>query len=287
MTDIIPSIEDALHQAQSQLAVVTTTAHLEAEILLAHALDTNRTWLRTWPERIPAPEQYAHFRQLLARRSRGEPIAYLTGRRAFWDIELQVTPDTLIPRPETEHLVEQALERIPSDAAWHIADLGTGSGAIALAIARERPRCRITATDISPAALDVARDNANRLRIANVHFFTGHWFHPLAGENFEMVLANPPYVHPEDPHLKQGGLRFEPTSALTSYPDGLTDLQTIANTARRHLLPPGWLLMEHGHDQGPAARVLLGSLGYRAVADTKDLAHNARIVLGKWEGHTK
>lgn len=287
MTHTVLNIEDALRQAQLQLAAVTTTARLEAEILLAHTLDTSRTWLRTWPERHLAPEQYAHFQQRLKRRGNGEPIAYIIDRRAFWDMELRVTPDTLIPRPETEHLVELALEHIPQNAVWHIADLGTGSGAIALAIARERPRCRLTATDISPAALNVARNNATRLGIANIRFFTGHWLRPLAGENFDMVLANPPYVHPDDPHLKQGDLRFEPTTALVSTPDGLTDLQAIANTARQHLRTPGWLLMEHGHDQGPAVQTLLNTLGYRTIRGEKDLACNARIVVGRWENCIK
>lgn len=279
-----PSIHSALQNAQKTLREVSDTARIDAEILLAHVLDCTRTYLRTWPEHALTIEQHEQFLKLLARRLAGEPIAHLTGKRDFWDMTLRVTTDTLIPRPETETLVELALAKIPPDASWRIADLGTGSGAIALAIARERPQCQITATDISPAALEVARDNAARLKIQNIRFALGRWLEPLAGEQFEMIVSNPPYIHPTDPHLHQGDLRFEPRTALQSGPDGLSDIRTICTEARQHLRPPGWLLLEHGYDQGNAVPSILRELGYQQIQMTRDMAQNDRVSLGAWAG---
>jgi len=276
------SLKNILLDAEVQLRNAGLDEHpqLDAEILLAHALGQTRTFLRTWPERIPEPAQTTQFRTLLARRCQGEPVAYLTGKRDFWDMALTVSSHTLIPRPETETLVELALEKIPSDATWRIADLGTGSGAVALAIARERPRCQIIATDISPAALDVARSNAVRLNINNVGFAEGSWCEPLTSEPFDVIVSNPPYVHPDDPHLQQGDLRFEPLTALQSGPDGLADIRIICTEARQHLCSPGWLLLEHGYDQGTAVPAILRELGYQQVKTGKDLAQNERVSLG-------
>ncbi|NOX76980.1 MAG: peptide chain release factor N(5)-glutamine methyltransferase [Gammaproteobacteria bacterium] len=278
-----PTIQQALQHAQQTLAASSESSRLDSEILLALVCEKNRTYLRTWPERNLSPEQQTHFQQLIARRARGEPIAYLTGSRAFWDMELRVTPDTLIPRPETERLVELALERIPTDAAWRIADLGTGSGAIALAIARERPRCRVLATDVSIAALAVARDNAQRLDIPNIDFAEGPWCAPLGQPPFQLIVSNPPYVHPADPHLARGDLRFEPSNALQSQPDGLSDLRHIAREAHAHLTSPGWLLLEHGYDQGTAVQALLSTQGYQHICTENDLSGNQRVSVGKWE----
>jgi len=277
------SIQQALQQARNDLAAHSESPGLDGEILLALACDTTRSYLRTWPERTLTPAQQSHFQQLLARRAKGEPIAYITGTRDFWDMELQVSPDTLIPRPETERLVELALERIPVDAHWDIADLGTGSGAIALALARERPGCRVIATDISDAALQVARDNAERLGVGNVEFRHGPWLAPLADERLPLIVSNPPYVHPDDPHLTRGDLRFEPPAALGSAPDGLNDIREIARQARAHLTPGGWLMLEHGYDQGEPVRALLSALGFQAVHTENDLAGNPRVSAGKWE----
>lgn len=280
------SIVNALRDAQQQLCAAESAtlddARLDAEILLGNALQQNRTYLRTWPERELSTEQTEKFQTLLNRRCAGEPIAYITGERDFWDMTLRVSPDTLIPRPETETLVEQALERIPPDARWQIADLGTGSGAIALTIARERPTCQIIATDISPAALTIARENAVRYAIKNIRFVEGSWLEPLTDEHFEMIVSNPPYVHPDDPHLQQGDLRFEPLSALHSTPDGLTDIRSICDTARQHLKPGGWLLLEHGFDQGPAAQACFTERAYQQVKTVEDLAGNPRVSLGQW-----
>jgi release factor glutamine methyltransferase len=283
---MVARIDDALREAQQALGHATDDpriARLDAEILLAHVLDCSRTHLRTWPEREVAADAHARFQQLVARRAAGEPVAYLTGSREFWDMTLRVTPDTLIPRPETERLVELALERIPADAQWRIADLGTGSGAIALALARERPRAHVVATDVSPSALEVARDNAARLKVTNIEFRLGRWCEPLAGERFQLIASNPPYVHPADPHLAQGDLRFEPPTALASSPDGLADIRIIIEGARAYLHPGGWLLLEHGYDQGRAVEALLRAEGYHAVEVVTDLGRRERVGIGRWE----
>ena len=279
-TSIANLLQDALRQLTT---TETDEPRLEAEILLGHALQQNRTFLRTWPEREPNNEQLEKFQRLISRRCAGEPIAYIIGERDFWDMTLRVSPDTLIPRPDTETLVEQALERIPPDAHWQIADLGTGTGAIALAIARERPNCQLIATDISSAALAIARENAERNNVLNIRFAEGTWLAPLASELFEMIVSNPPYVHPDDPHLQQGDLRFEPLSALHSTPDGLTDIRLICDTARLHLKPNGWLLLEHGYDQGPAVKVCLGELNYQQIQTITDLGGNPRVSLAQWQ----
>jgi len=271
-------IEEALREAQQVLD------RIDAEILLAHVLDCSRTHLRTWPEREVSPEPLSNFQQLVVRRAAGEPIAYLTGTREFWDMTLRVTPDTLIPRPETERLVELALERIPANTAWRIADLGAGSGAIALALARERPKSHVIATDVSPAALAVARDNAARLNVTNIEFRLGRWFAPLEGERFHLIASNPPYVHPADLHLAEGDLRFEPPTALASSPDGLADIREIITGAHDHLHPGGWLLLEHGYDQGRAVETLLREEGYQAVEVVTDLGHRERVGIGRWGG---
>lgn len=276
-----PTIENLLQLALQQLVGTDDNPRLEAEILLAHVLDRPRTWLRAWPQHAPTAMQCARFKTLLTRRIAGEPIAYLTGERDFWDMTLRVTPDTLIPRPETELLVELALERIPADADWRIADLGTGSGAIALALARERPACHLIATDISRAALAVARGNAERLGIANIEFRHGSWLTPLSDERFQLIASNPPYIHPDDPHLRRGDLRFEPAGALGAAPDGLADIRTIAREAADHLPPGGWLLLEHGYDQGAAVRGILANQGYREPTTVTDLGGHERVSLGR------
>lgn len=282
MVSQLISIRSALQDAQQKLKEISDSEQLDAEVLLAFSLERDRTYLRTWPEKALTTEQQQHFQQLVKRRMKSEPVAYITGQREFWDMTLRVTADTLIPRPETELLVEKALEKIPVDAQWRIADLGTGSGAIALAIARERPGCQITATDSSATALAVAQDNAQRLNISNVQFIEGHWFQPIENEQFEMIVSNPPYVHPADPHLQKGDLPFEPADALQSIPDGMKDIRIISNAARGHLSPPGWLILEHGYNQGSAVEQRLSELGYKEVTVVNDLSHNARICIGKW-----
>ncbi|MCP4041969.1 MAG: peptide chain release factor N(5)-glutamine methyltransferase, partial [Gammaproteobacteria bacterium] len=240
------SLHQALTTAAAQLGPTGDSSRLEADLLLAHTLDRPRLHLYAQSEQILEPEQLHQFRNLVERRSAGEPIAHLLGRREFWSLELRISPDTLIPRPETERLVEQALTLIPPDSAWEIADLGTGSGAIALAIASERPRCRLVATDISAPALEMARSNAKQLNLGNISFLRGDWYAPLGNRRFRMILSNPPYIPATDPHLKQGDLRFEPSLALESGTDGLSAIRAISTTAREHLTAPGFLMLEHG-----------------------------------------
>jgi len=276
------TIQQALAAAVQQLTEQPDTARLDAELLLAHVLHKTRTWLHTWPEQPLSVQQLADFQQLVSRRVEGEPIAHLVGRQDFWSLTLQVSADTLIPRPETERLVELALARIPPQAQWRIADLGTGTGAIALALAKERPQSLIIATDQSAAALTVARDNARTNQLANIQFRQGDWFEALQDETgFELIVSNPPYIKETDPHLQQGDVRFEPAGALKAGPAGLDDLQHIIQGALAHLVPGGWLLLEHGYDQGDAVLQLLKQAGYEQVTDYRDLAGQPRVAEGR------
>jgi len=271
-----------LHAAAADASAATADeawadARRDAERLLQHALGVERAWLFAHDDEMPDTERAAAFNRLVARRASGEPSAYLTGRREFHSLDLAVTRDVLIPRAETELLVEIALDRLPDDEVVHVADLGTGSGAIALALARARPHARVLATDTSEAALTVARANANALGIRNVAFARGSWCAPLAERGFQLIVSNPPYIAAADPHLARGDLRFEPPSALASGADGLDAIRTIVREARRHLKAQGWLLFEHGHDQGHAARELLEAAGYREIFSATDLEGRERV----------
>jgi release factor glutamine methyltransferase len=270
------NVRDLLAMASPRLG----GERLEAELLLAHALGVSRARLYAWPEHEPDAGERAAFERLVAARERGEPIAYLTGRREFWSLDLAVTRDVLIPRHETELLVELALERIPRDRAFRVADLGTGSGAIALAIARERPLARVTATDASAAALDIARGNAARLGIDNVAFAVSDWFAAIGGARFEIIVSNPPYIASGDAHLAEGDLCFEPASALASGPDGLDAIRRIVADAPAHLADSGALLLEHGFDQAPCVRALLDAAGFDEVASIRDAGGHERVTLG-------
>jgi release factor glutamine methyltransferase len=263
-------------------AARTLGERLEAELLLVHVLGKPRSWLVAHADDVLDDAQVTAFEALVQRRHRGEPVAYITGRRGFWSLELEVTPVTLIPRPETELLVELALQRLPT--AGRIVDLGTGSGAIALAIARERPQARVMATDASRDALAVALRNAARLGLTHVGFLHGDWFAPLAGERFNLIVSNPPYIEADDPHLGQGDLRFEPASALASGADGLDDIRRIVEGARTHLEPGGWLMMEHGWNQGDAVRSSLSTAGYHNVFTAQDLEQRDRVSGAIWPG---
>lgn len=275
------TISAALAWAVALLSPVHASARLDAEVLLSHVLGRPRGHLWSWPDRPLAAQSAQEFRRLVAERRRGVPVAYLTGHREFWSLDLQVSPATLIPRPETEHLVELALALMPQDADWTIADLGTGCGAIALSIAAERPRCRLLGTDRSPAALAVARANAERLDIRNVAWLLGSWLAPLAPHSLDMVLVNPPYVAADDPHLRHGDAAFEPRSALVAGEAGLVELRAIAAYAPRCLRSGGWLLLEHGYDQGPAVEALLRDQGYTEVRDETDFAGHGRVARGQ------
>lgn len=268
-------IGELLAQARRQIPGV------DAELILAHVLGKSRGWLFAHADAEVSDQARAAFHALLQRRMAGEPVAYLTGRQGFWTLDLEVGPATLIPRPETERLVELALERIPLDAAMHVADLGTGSGAIALAIARERPQARVIATDASAAALELARRNAIRHGLAAIEFRCGDWLAPLGRERFGLIASNPPYIADGDPHLAEGDLRFEPPSALSSGPDGLAAIRSLINGAPAHLDAGGWLLLEHGWDQGEALRALLDAQGFVEIGTERDLEGRERVTVGR------
>jgi release factor glutamine methyltransferase len=259
-------------------------ARIDAEVLLAHALERGRAYLYAHPERVLGAEGAARLAPIVARRARGEPVAYLVGRREFWSLDLAVSRHTLIPRPETERLVAAALERIPGEAPWRVADLGTGCGAIAIAIAVERPRARVTATDRSAEALAIAARNIARLAPGNVRVGLGDWCEALEPEPFDLIASNPPYVAAEDPHLQAGDVAFEPREALVAGVDGLLDLTRIARDARRRLRPGGWLVLEHGPDQGRRVREVLRELGYGELRSLQDLGARERVTEGRWPG---
>jgi len=275
----MPCVRDLLDEGTRALR--DDEARREAVLLLRHVLGVSDAWLIAHPDDLVDVAQAAAFRGLVERRARGEPVAYLTGTRGFHALELQVTPDVLIPRPETELLVDCALQRIPEDMEWAVADLGTGSGAIALAIAKARPRAKVVATDASGAALAVARANADRLALRNVQFAHGDWCAALGDARFDLIVSNPPYIAESDAHLREGDLRFEPAAALASGSDGLDAIRIIVRDARAHLHDGGWLLFEHGFDQGPAVRELLAAHDYTEVFTQRDLEARERVSGGR------
>ncbi|OCA52326.1 peptide chain release factor N(5)-glutamine methyltransferase [Photorhabdus namnaonensis] len=270
-----------LKQAAIQLSA-SDSPKRDAEILLGFVTRHARTYLLAFGETQLASAQFSQLEALLARRVKGEPIAYITGEREFWSLPLNVSPATLIPRPDTECLVEKALERL-SSTPCRILDLGTGTGAIALAIASERPDCRITGVDINPDAVMLAQGNAEKLKIQNVDFWVSDWFSSLNNQQFGMIVSNPPYIDETDPHLSQGDVRFEPDSALIAAKQGIADLNTIIDLSRHFLSPGGWLLLEHGWKQGNVVRSLFSESGYQQVATFQDYGGNERITLGQWK----
>lgn len=256
------------------------TARLDIELLLAAALGKTRSYLRTWPERIVGTEAAQVFASYLERRRKGEPVAYILGQQGFWSLDLEVAPHTLIPRPETELLVELALQCLPAEQARAL-DLGTGTGAIALALGRERSGWHVVAVDRVPEAVALAERNRARLGLANVSVRTSHWFSALEGERFDLIVSNPPYICSEDPHLSAGDVRFEPSSALVSGRDGLDDIRHIIANAPSHLVSAGWLLLEHGYDQAPRVRELMTQQGFEQIESREDLGGHERVTLGR------
>lgn len=275
MADLPASVGAALAAARGRIPAG------EARLFLREILGVSAARIAAYPETTLTPEQAGRFADLLARRESGEPVAYLLGVREFYGRDFKVGPAVLIPRPETELIVDLVRERVPAGAAPAILDLGTGSGALAVTLALELPAARVTAVDFSPAALAVARANAEALG-ARVRFVESDWFAALdAGERFGVIVSNPPYVADGDPHLAEGDVRFEPASALASGPAGLDDIVRIVAAAPAFLEPGGWLLLEHGYDQAPAVRELLLAGGFAEVASARDLAGIERITLGR------
>lgn len=283
------SLGAALRAARSRLAqalgLEPNVAGLEAQALLGHVLHRPRAYLLAHPEAALSDADQAQFEALLTRRERGEPIAYILGEREFFGLTFHVTPDVLIPRPDTELLVELALDLIPEGETLEVLDLGAGSGAVAIAIAKQRPKAHVTAIDQSGKALAVARDNAHRLGAANLRFMQGDWFAPLdKGARFDVIAGNPPYIAERDAHLAQGDLRFEPKAALASGADGLDAIRAIASQAAQHLTPTGWLLLEHGFEQGAACRKIFAEHGFQGISSHRDLAGLERVTAGRPAG---
>lgn len=279
------SIEVLLRQTAQQLIKAgSDSPQADAAVLLCHALDKPRSYLLTWPEKTLEDDQYAAFDDLLTRRLAGEPVAYIIGEREFWSLPLKVSSSTLIPRPDTERLVELALDKIPAQPC-SVLDLGTGTGAIALAMASERLDIQVTGIDLRPEIAELALENSERLNIRNVRFLAGSWYTPLAEtEQFAVIVSNPPYIDEADPHLSQGDVRFEPKSALVAEDNGLADIQIISEQGRRYLQAGGWLLMEHGFEQGDAVRTILQALGYHLISTAQDYAGLDRVTMGCWQG---
>ena len=274
------TIAELLSEGREKLAD-QAVAELEARLLLAHAMARNVGFLYAWPERAVSETAAERFHDLVLRRQTGEPIAHLVGSREFWSLELKVTPATLIPRPETERLVELALGLVPPYSDWSLLELGTGSGAIAIAVARERPGCNMTATDISAAALKIARENAATHQVNNIQFVAGSWFTPVEAHRFHCILSNPPYISDNDPSLARGDLRFEDRGALAAGEDGLDAIRHIINGARPQLETGGWLILEHGAEQREAIHGLFDQAGFDDIACHQDLAGLDRVSCGR------
>lgn len=271
----------AQQQLIQSLALDSHEAQLEAQLLLQTALKVERAWLIAHEIDALGANNHAEFQTLLLRRLKGEPIAYILGYREFYGLKLCVTPDTLIPRPDTETLVEAALAKIPLHTKVQILDLGTGTGAIALAVAHHRPHAQLMAIDASENALTIAQKNAKNLNIANVQFLHSDWFSTINPQRFDLILSNPPYIEASDTHLQQGDLRFEPITALASGSDGLDDIRRIVQDCQVYLKPQGWLMLEHGFNQAQAVADLMADSGLVDIATIKDLGGNDRVTIAK------
>lgn len=273
-------LKSSANQLEQTLGISYSEASLEINLLFQHVLGVNRAWLITHENDELSVSQQATVEALLKRRLAGEPIAYILGFREFYGLPLKTTPATLIPRPDTETLVEAVLDKIPQSESLKVLDLGTGTGAIALAIAQNRPNAQVTAVDFSAEALSVAQENAQNLGLVRVRLMQSDWFSSLKGEKFDVIVSNPPYIAENDTHLKQGDLRFEPITALASGEDGLNDIRRIIQEAPNYLNPHGWLMLEHGYDQAEKVAELLKSSGFSQISHTQDLAGIQRVTLG-------
>ncbi len=284
---MLPTIRACLDAAKIQLmqTILADEASIEARMLLMEVLKVNHAWLLGHALDLLDTQKQADFKVLIDRRLKGEPIAHILGYREFFGLALRVTPDTLIPRPDTETLVEAALEKINQHARGkplEVLDLGTGTGAIALALAKHGSDCNVTAVDASEAAWAVAKDNAYALGIENTQFVLSDWFSALAPKPYHVIVSNPPYIEADDPHLQQGDLRFEPLSALASGADGLQAIRQIIAQAPGYLTENGWLMLEHGYNQADAVQSLLKAQGFAEIATMHDLGNQPRVTSGKW-----
>ena len=275
------TLNDAIVAATAQLKNSSPTPALDAQVLLAHSLGQDRTYVIAHARDDLDTDTQKRFEQLVTKRLDGTPVAYLTGQQEFWSLPIMVTVDTLIPRPETEVLVELALEKIPEHGDFSVADIGTGSGAIALAIASERKNASVIASDSSAQAIEVAMRNANQLELDNIKFVEGATFDPLVNKIFDLVVSNPPYVPENDPHLTQGDVRFEPRSALAAGHDGLDVIRQIVEQAIDYLVPQGWLMIEHGYDQESAVEKLFERAGFEEIECYRDLSGQPRVTIGR------
>ena len=270
-------------QLAYELESVSDSARLDIELLLCHVLQKNRTYLFTWPDKILSPAQAEQFLQFFNRRKSGEPIAHILGQREFWSLPLLVNNSTLIPRPDTELLVELVLKLFADSAQQkrNCLDLGTGTGAIVLAIASEEPAWQLMGVDKSADAVALAQQNRAQLNFGHVEIKQSDWFSAITAQQFDVIVSNPPYIDPQDPHLDQGDVRFEPRSALIADNKGLADIELIIQQSWDYLCPQGWLLLEHGYDQGEAVRDLLNSRGFVQIETRRDLGGNERVSLGR------
>ncbi|MBA6411354.1 MULTISPECIES: peptide chain release factor N(5)-glutamine methyltransferase [Pseudoalteromonas] len=275
------TLEQAIAAGADLLALSSESAKLDAQVLLLHILQKPRSYLFTWPEHALSDEQQSQFNVFIQRRLKGEPVAHITGLREFWSLSLEVNATTLIPRPDTETLVEQALE-IALPATAKVLDLGTGTGAIALALGSEMPSWQITAVDRVSDAVALATRNQQRLAINNVHVKQSNWFSELHGEKFNLIVTNPPYIESSDIHLNQGDVRFEPLSALVADDCGMSDIKQIITQSRDYLSSNGYLLIEHGFEQGEAVRHFFEKMAFVNIKTVKDLGNNDRVTLALW-----
>ena len=280
MNSIAYFIQHANHQLMATLGLNKSDALSEARLILQKGLGVDRSWLIAHENDLLESDRLIPVDVMLQRRLCGEPMAYIFGFREFYGLRLKVSPATLIPRPDTETLVEAGLQKIPIDATWNILDLGIGTGAVSLAIAKHRLKSNVIGVDASPEALAVAIENAQNLDLANVHFFESNWFSSLVGRKFDVIVSNPPYIAEEDCHLTQGDLRFEPRSALVSGFDGLDDIRRIIQDAPHYLKPNGWLMLEHGYDQAHSVASLLKGHGFSKIDSAQDLAGILRVTFG-------
>ncbi len=278
MTDI----QSTLAKASAKLAETSDSALLDAEILLCHVLDKTRSHLRAWPEKKLSTSHSQQFLKLSKQRQQGVPIAYLTGHKEFWSLDFKVDPAVLIPRPDTELLIELSLELLVSKASPQIIDLGTGSGIIAIALATERPDIKAIAADFSEQALNIARQNSAMHQVKNIQFIHSNWFANVPPHKFDLVISNPPYIDGNDPHLSQGDVRFEPDSALIAKDQGLKDIKIITGNARQYLKQHGTLLIEHGCDQQSAVQAIFDSYQYTSIKTHTDLSGNPRVTTAQW-----